>query len=120
MGPQPQKPRANIAATTDTVEYAFATSDMCSIANQLKIPIASRGAIINSGATSHFCPDHSKFVDFVTIDPLKVHTADSSSISVIGRRSVRIELPLGAERTMVNLKDTLYTPKMVFTLISTN
>src|SRR3981189_1290639 len=112
MGPQPQKPRANIAATTDTVEYAFTTSDMCSIANQLKIPITSRGAIIDSGATSHFCPDQTKFVDFVAIDPLEVHTADGSSISAIGHGSVRIELPLGAERTTANLKHALYTPKM--------
>src|SRR5882757_4841884 len=119
-GAQAQKPRANVAAATDTAEYAFATSDMCSIANQLNIPFASRGAIIDSGATSHFCPDRSKFIDFVATDPLEVHTVDGSSISTIGCGSVKIELPLGAERTAVILKNALYTPKMAFTLISTN
>src|SRR5882762_10276429 len=120
-GAQSHKPRANVAtAAADTTEYAFATSDMCGIANQLKIPVESRGAIIDSGASSHFCPDRSKFIDFTAIDPLEVRTADGSSISATGRGNVRIELPLGAERTAVTLKDVLYTPKMAFTLISTN
>src|SRR5882762_8714080 len=119
-GAQSQKPRANVATATATVEYAFATSDLCSIANQLKIPAASRGAIIDSGASAHFCPDRAKFTDFTAINPLEVRTADGSSISATGRGNVRIELPLGAERTAVTLKDVLYTPKMAFTLISTN
>src|SRR5258705_1212259 len=119
-GAQQQKTHANVAAATNTVEYAFATSDLCSIADQLKIPAASRGAIIDSGASTHFCPDRSKFTEFTAIDPLEERMADATSISATKRGDVRIELPLGAVRTAVTLKDVLYTPKMAFTLISTN
>jgi hypothetical protein len=49
-----------------------------------------------------------------------VHTTDGSSISAIGRGDVKIDLPLGNMSTQVTLNDTLYTPKMAFTLILTN
>jgi len=90
------------------------------MAKQLNIPVERHGAIVDSGATSHFCPDRSKFTSFVQIEPQSVHTADGSSISATGRGDVQIDLPLGNTSTQVTLKDTLYTPKMAFILISTN
>ncbi|OJA11515.1 hypothetical protein AZE42_10947, partial [Rhizopogon vesiculosus] len=106
--------------TTTAENYAFATSDLANVAKQINIPVERCGAIVDSGATSHFCPDRSKFTTFVPIELQNVHTADRSSISAIGRRDVLIDLPLGNTSTQVTLKDTLYTPKMAFTLISTN
>jgi hypothetical protein len=93
---------------------------MASIAKDLDLPVERRGAIIDSGATSHFCPDRSKFLTFTSIDPQSIHTADGSTISAIGRGDVKIDLPLGQKRTTVTLKDALYAPKMAFTLVATN
>jgi transposase InsO family protein len=100
--------------------YAFATSDLGGIANQLNIPLERHGAIIDSGATSHFCPDFSKFQNYVPIDPQDIRTEDGSSVSAVGRGDVQIDLPLGDKRTAITLRNTLYAPKMAFTLISTN
>ena len=100
--------------------YAFATSDLAGIAKGLKVPADRRGAIVDSGATSHFCPDRTKFVTFQSISPQQIYTADGSTLSAIGRGDVNIDLPLGDKRTTVVLKDALYAPKMAFTLISAN
>ncbi|OJA08978.1 hypothetical protein AZE42_13197 [Rhizopogon vesiculosus] len=105
---------------TTAENYAFAMSDLANVVKQINIPVERRGAIVDSGATSHFCPDRSKFTTFVPIKPQNVHTADGSSISAIGHGDVLIDLPLGNTSMQVTLKDTLYTPKMAFTLISTN
>jgi hypothetical protein len=121
-----QHPAAANTATQSTstmtpvVNYAFATSDLANVAKQLNIPVERHGAIVDSGATSHFCPNRSKFTSFIQIEPQSVHTANGSSISATGRGDVQIDLPLGSTSTQVTLKDTLYTPKMAFTLISTN
>lgn len=109
---------ANMTESKDN--YAFASSDLASVAKQINIPPERRGAIIDSGTTSHFSPDCTKFITYTKTEPQEVHTADSSSISAIGRGDLKIDLPLGMKRTTVTLKDTLYTPKMAFTLISAN
>jgi hypothetical protein len=100
--------------------YAFVTTDLVSIAESMYVPVKRRGAIVDSGATPHFCPDRSKFENFVEISPQKVYTANGSVLSATGRGDVKIDLPLGLKRTNVTLKDTLYAPSMAFTLISTN
>ena len=98
-GRHPQKQSANAANATDAQDnYAFASSDMASIAKDLNLPVERRGAIIDSGATSHFCPDRSKFVTFTSITPQDVHTADGSAISAIGRGNVKIDLPISCRK----------------------
>lgn len=116
-----QKQTANAAAESSDPpkHFAFVTSDLASVVKDLNVPVEKRGAIMDSGATSHFCPDRSKFSNFVTIPPQKIHTADGSTLDAIGRGDVDINLPLGNERTNVTLKNALYAPKMAFTLIST-
>jgi hypothetical protein len=74
---------ASTAAEQSNDNYAFASSDLASIAKQINIPVERHGAIIDSGATSHFCPDRSKFITFTPIEPQQVHTADGSTISAI-------------------------------------
>jgi hypothetical protein len=101
-------------------DYAFATSDLTNVAKKIDVPVEKCGAIIDSGTTSHFCPDHSKFVTFTSIKAQDVHTADGSTISAVGKGDIKIDLPLGTKKTTVTLKDTLYTLKMAFTLISAN
>ncbi|OJA09474.1 hypothetical protein AZE42_07140, partial [Rhizopogon vesiculosus] len=100
--------------------YAFAMSDLAGLAKGLKVPADHRGAIVNSGATLHFCPNRRKFITFQSIRPQEIYTADGSTLSAIGRGDVNINLPLGDKRMTVVLKDMLYAPKMAFTLISAN
>ena len=64
-------------------------------------------AIIDSGATSHFCPDWSNFITFSDIPPQDVCTANGSTISAIGRGDIKINLLLGNQMTEVMLKNAL-------------
>ena len=117
-GGNSQKQSANAATEPEQKDnYAFATSDLASVAKQLNVPVDHRGAIIDSGATSHFCPDREKFTNFVAIEPQAIHTADGTTINAVGRGDVKLELPLGNKRTTVTLKNALYVPQMAFTLI---
>jgi hypothetical protein len=76
-------------------QYAFATSDLATIAKAIKVPAERRGAIVDSGTSFHFCPDKAQFTNFIDIAPQEVHTADGSSLSAIGRGDVELELLLG-------------------------
>ncbi|KAF9219074.1 hypothetical protein BS17DRAFT_718695 [Gyrodon lividus] len=61
---------ANVAAKQEPADnYAFVTLNMVSISKALNIPVERCGAIIDSGATSHFCPNRSIFITFATIEP---------------------------------------------------
>lgn len=100
--------------------YVFATSDLIGLASKLNVPPERQSAIMDSGALSHFCPDRERFTNYVNIAPQDIQTADGTKISAVGKGDVSMDLPLGEKRTRVMLKDVLYAPKMVFTLISTN
>jgi hypothetical protein len=121
-GERSQKQTANAAAESEAQDnqYAFVTSDLATIAKDLNIPIEKRGAIVDLGAMSHFCPDWMRFLNFMSIPPQDIHTADGSTLSAIGQGDIKVELPLGQKKTTVTLKNALYAPKMAFTLISTN
>jgi hypothetical protein len=107
------KTAANTAAAAPTPSpnnYAFATAASIQ---------AGRGStIIDSGATSHFCPDCTKFITFEAIKAQDIRMADGSTISTLGRGDIKVDLPLGNKYTTVTLKNTLYTPKIALTLIS--
>jgi hypothetical protein len=116
-----QKQAANAAKEAEENDnYAFMMSDLAGIAKTLNVPADRQGAIVDSGASAHFCPDRSKFKNFVDISPQEVYTVNGSVLSVTGCGDMTIDLPLGTKRTMVTLKDALYAPTMAFTLISTN
>jgi hypothetical protein len=120
-GGNSQKQTANTATEPSQKDnYAFATSDLASIAKQLNVPVERHGAIVDSGATSHFCPDHGKFLNYVAIEAQPIHTTDGTTINAIGKGDIRLDLPLGNKQTTVTLKNALYVPKMAFMLISTN
>jgi hypothetical protein len=95
-------------------------SDLTGIAKMLNVPADCQGAIVDSGASTHFRPDRLKFKNFVDISPQEVYTMNGSVLSATRCGDMTIDLPLGTKRTMVTLKDALYTPTMVFTLISMN
>jgi hypothetical protein len=77
--------------------YAFATS----------VQVGRGSTIIDSGATSHFCPDRTKLITFEAIKAQDVRMADGSTISVLGQGDIKVDLPLGNKYTTVTLKNTL-------------
>jgi len=80
----------------------------------------STGIIIDCGASSHFSPDRSKFLDYEEIDPEPIKAADGCAFSAIGKGDIRVMLPThkGVEPVTVCLKGVYYAPAMAFTLIS--
>jgi hypothetical protein len=113
------KPTANaVMVPTDDLYTFFCTSTFDDLAASLPlVPTNRRGAIIDSGASRHFCSDRSKFDDF---EPLNraVTAADGCTFQALGMGNVKIELPNGQNRTTILLQDTLYAPDVQFTLIS--
>jgi len=118
QGPHQKKNKsASAAAATD--DYAFLTSTLSDSATVAAVPIKKCGAIVDSGASSHFCPDRNRFTVF-TLIPLKpVKIANGQSIFATGKGDMVIELPKGNECSNITLKDTLYVPDIALTLIST-
>jgi gag-polypeptide of LTR copia-type/Pol polyprotein, beta-barrel domain/Zinc knuckle len=99
---------ASVAAMTESQQYAFASA----INPSLTAPV-----LIDSGASSHFCPDRAKFS---SICPAKssITLANGSVCEGLGKGIVLIDLPNGQTTTRVTLCDTIYTPAMTSTLIS--
>ena len=77
-------------------------------------------SIIDSGASRHFSPDQSKFLNyekFINSEPIRA--ADGRTFSALGKGDLRIFLPNGNQKpTQITLKNVLYSPHMAFTLIS--
>jgi hypothetical protein len=114
------KTAATAAAVTDSPDnYVFTLIDSAQMPGEMSSPVTNRTAIIDSGATSHFCPDRAKFVTYTPINPLDIRTADSTIIDAIGCGDVSIHLLLGSKRTRVTLKDALHMPKMSYMLMAT-
>jgi hypothetical protein len=120
QGPNQKKSESANATTSSDGDYVFLTSDCIDEANVLQVPPKKQGAIVDSGATSHFCPDHAKFKTFATIDPKPINITDGQTLHALRQGDVEIELPNGKARTQVTLKDVLCAPNIAFTLISTS
>ena len=81
---------------------------------------SSSGIIIDCGASSHFSPDKSKFINYCEIDPEPIRAADGHTFSAMGKGDIQIRLPINnnSPAKMIILKDMFYAPEMAFTLIS--
>jgi hypothetical protein len=88
------------------------------LATTLKASKTRNDIIIDSGATCHFCPYKSKFLDYNPIDrPIK--TADGWILKGLGMGDIHIELPNGKNWTPVLLKNiSMRWTSPSFTLIS--
>ena len=74
--------------------FAFsATSSFHCVATKLGIPPERRSAILHSGASRHYCPDKSKFINFAVIK-----LADGCTLPALGIGDVKIDLPLEDKR----------------------
>jgi len=106
------------SASSAEVNYALTcTTDVLlpAVAN----PATSQSAtiLVDSGASTHFCPDRSKFTSFVHDDTI-VTTAEGRTFKASGRGDITLYLPNGESYTKVTLKEAIYAPKMPFTLVS--
>jgi hypothetical protein len=75
-------------------------------------------ADVDSGASIHYCPNHSKFITYRTIDEQNIYAADGQSIKAIGKGNIKIYLPYQGNHNHVTLCEVYHVPDMTTTLIS--
>ena len=114
-----QKKSKSASTATATDDYTFLTSTLSDSATVAAIPIEKHGAIVDSGASSYFYPDHNRFTVFTSIPPKPVKMVKGQNIFAMGKGDVVIELPKGNKGSNITLKDSLYVPDIALTLIST-
>ena len=109
----------NIATTEKPEVSAFTwTSDFVELASLITILKERLGAIVDSGAMWHFCPDKSKFSNFILTSGWPIRTANGKTIQATGTGDIEITLPNGKEQSTIILKGVLYASDLAFTLIS--
>src|ERR1700722_16772045 len=108
------------AAAVNTTEANYAltcTTDTLLPAAANAATTQGAAILVDSGASTHFCPDRSKFTSFVHDDTV-ITTAEGRTFKASGRGDVTLYLPNGESHTKVTLREAIYAPKMPFTLIS--
>ena len=119
QGSKGKKKEESAAKTTTEEVFAFTcTLTFVGIADSLKIPPSKCGVIVDSGASSHFCPDKLKFINLRPLKGQNIRTTNNGVILGCGIGNVSIELSNGSGKTKCVLKDTIYMPELAFTLIS--
>jgi len=113
-------PAEDASHTEDAEDANFALVVTSGHDHQAHAIASSVGVIINCGASSHFSPDRSKFLDYEDIDPEPIKAADGRSFSAIGKGDIRVMLPAcnNIQPITIHLKGVYYAPAMAFTLIS--
>ena len=78
------------------------------------------GTILNSSASCHFSPDHSKFLNYQElVNPKPIRATDGRIFSALGKGDIQVELPNGDQKpTTITLKNAYYSLHMAFTLMS--
>ena len=90
-------PKAAIVADAKQKSESFfaftCTSDFTDVAQSLDLPRDQLGACIDSGASSHYCPDRSQFKNYCTISGCEIIAADGRSLKALGIGDIPIDLP---------------------------
>ena len=97
--------------TSSSLSYATLVQDNSAVSNKIT-------ELYNSGASQHMSSARTCFVDFVTIPPKPIQSADNHTFNAISRGNLYVHLPNGKKRSRILLKDVLYAPSMRVTLIS--
>ena len=108
---------ANITSQSETMFAFAAISSFHCVATKLGIPTKRCSAIVDSGASQHYCPDKLKFKNFTPISN-SIKLADGHTLPALGIGNVMINLPNGDKQNSVLLGKCVYAPDMAFTLIS--
>ena len=96
------------------------TSDFQEDARALSASASNDGIILDSGATHHFSPQCSKYINFTPITDSPIKAADGRILNATGKGDMRLSFPMGPKQkaTSVLLKNVYYSSSMAFTLIS--
>ena len=73
---------------------------------------------IDSGATQHFSPNKELFTDFETIDNYKVNIANGSTVDVVGKGKIILNIIHNNKPRTITITNVQYAPKMSFNLLS--
>jgi hypothetical protein len=124
QGPRQKKGKkaetAVVAAANNEDNELFAftcTSDFANVAEALQVPKSRLGTCIDSGASSVYSPDRTRFTNYKTIDR-KITAADGRQLKAIGMGDLEMELPNGSGTTKMKFEQAIHAPEMAFTLIS--
>jgi hypothetical protein len=92
-----KKPMETAVVATDANLFAFScTSDYVEIAQGLDLLTTKLGgSIVDTGASSHFCPDQTKFQNYRPLIGRSIHAADGRSHVAARVGDVIIQLPNG-------------------------
>ena len=105
-----KQPESAVVAINDDENKLFAfacTSDFAAVVKKLNLPKSKLGTCVDSGATHDYCPDHSKFVNYKTVEQ-DITMADGKLMKAVGMGDLHLELPNGSKKTkMVFKNDTL-------------
>ena len=107
-----------VKATTEETFTFTCTFTFMGVANSLQIPLSKQGAIIDNRASSHFCPNKLRFINYWALEGQMICTTNDGTIPASGVGDESIELSNGTGRTKCILKDAIYTPDMALVLIS--
>lgn len=79
---------------------------------------SKRVKVYGIGASCHMSPYIDAFTDFTYIEPRPIFVADNRTFKTVGKGALRITIPNGQESKVVHLRDVLYAPSIVFSLVS--
>jgi hypothetical protein len=106
------------AAPADSDAYAFTVG--ADFAEAAKANLHARGftRILDSGASRHFDPNRSNFVEFREIAPKPITSADGKQFHAIGEGNVPISVLHRGQPVKIVLQNVLYAPSMPMALVS--
>ena len=109
-----------VAVANDEENDLFAftcTSDYANVADSSKLPKSKFGTCLDSGASTDYSPDWTKFTNYQAIKK-DITTADGRTLKAVGMGDLHLELPNGSKWMQVIFKNTIHAPNMAFTLLS--
>ena len=99
--------------------FAFTcTSNYVALTKTLELPKDNFGTCIDSGTSTHYCPNCAQFQNYQPLKNRVITTVNGWTLKAIGIGDVHIDLLNGAKQTLALLRDAVYAPDMAFTLIS--
>lgn len=113
-----QRESVNAAVSNERDKHAFTViANPLPTLNSLTASSIAKTVIIDTGASSHMSSDRKNFRNFKTIPSRPIRAADGHVFESTEMGDLRIELPNGNQKTAVLLRDTLYSPDILFTLL---
>ena len=100
-----------------TATVAVTNDEENDLADTSKLPKSRFGTCIDSGASTGYSSDHSKFSNYQEIEK-DITTADGWMLKAIGMGDLHLELTNGSKQTQVTFKNAVHAPDMAFTLLS--